>query len=97
MQKAIEADDAEKFVRHAAAALRIAAAPHFPADAQALVGGDVLAQLNDAEQTGRTGETVRKIFATADAQFAVEPKTSVDLPALRSEVEAVLKKLEEKL
>src|SRR5665213_4334114 len=34
---------------------------------QALVCADVLAQLDDAEKKGRTGETVQKVFAAEDA------------------------------
>ena len=70
IQNAVAAGDAATFVSHAAAAMRIAVAPHFPADSRALVGGDVLAQLSDAERTGMAGETVRNIFAAADAKFS---------------------------
>jgi hypothetical protein len=97
LQQAARAGDREKFTRHAAAALRIAVAPHFPAEARALVGADVLAQLDPPEPAGGDAATVRKIFAAADAQFAAAPPTVENLPALLSDVEAVLKKLEEKL
>jgi hypothetical protein len=97
LQKAFAAGDADAFVRHAADALCIAVAPNYPADPQALVCADVLAQLSVAEQNGRAGETVRRIFAAADARFAVSPETQAGLPALRAEVETVLLKLEEKL
>jgi len=97
LQKAAAAADPAAFTRHAANALQIVCAPHFPAHPQALVCGDVLAQLTGADQTGRAGETIRKIFAAADARFATLPQTSSDLLALRSEVNAALLKLEEKL
>ena len=97
LHAAVAAGDAEKFVQHAAAAMRIAVAPHFPADDRALVGGDVLSQLDEAERNGSTGDTVRKIFAAADAQFAGVRKEPADLLALKSDVEMVLKNLEEKL
>ncbi|HEX4349125.1 MAG TPA: hypothetical protein VH251_01995 [Verrucomicrobiae bacterium] len=97
LQKAVAAGDGAAFVRHAARAMNIAVAPHFPADPQALVGGDVLAQLDDAERTGLPGDTVKKVFAAADAQFAGTPQISPDLPALRSGVDTVLQRLEEKL
>jgi hypothetical protein len=97
LQKAAAAGDRECFTRHAAAALRIAVAPHFPADARALVGADVVSQLDEAERCGRHGETVRKIFTAADAQFASSPQLPADLLALRAEVKAVLQKMEEKL
>ena len=97
LRVAVAAGDAENFLRHAAAAMRIAVAPHFPADDRALVGGDVLSQLDEAERGGREGETVRKIFAAADAQFAGAKKAAADLLALNPAVLAVLEKLEAKL
>ncbi|MBW8865391.1 MAG: BatD family protein [Verrucomicrobia bacterium] len=97
LQKAVSAGDAGKFVQHAAAAMRIAVAPHFPADAQALVGGDVLSQLDAAGRSGPAGETVRKVFAAVDAQFAAPPQSRTDLLALQPAVETTLLKLEERL
>jgi len=97
LKNAASAGDAAAFVRHAADAMKISCAPHFPAHPQALVCADVLAQLDDAAQNGRAGESVRKIFAADDAQFAVSPQKQFDLPALQSDVDAVLLKLEEKL
>ena len=97
LQKAFHAADANAFVRHAAGALCIAVAPNYPANPQALVCADVLAQLDEPERNGLVGETVRKIFAAADARFAVAPKTGADWLALQAEVESVLRKLEEKL
>ena len=107
LQAAAAAHDAEKFVAHSAAAMRIAVAPHFPANERALVGGDILTQFSAAEREGHEGETVRKIFAAADAQFrgagrlpvtsSLDWKPGGETPAPLSDVEKVLQKLEEKL
>ena len=97
LQKAAAAGDAGAFVQRAARAMSIAVAPNFPADPAALVGGDVLAQLDAAARNAQAGETVRKVFAAADAQFAGTPQTPPDVPALRPGVNAVLQSLEEKL
>jgi hypothetical protein len=97
LQKAAAAGDTAAFVQHAARAMSIAVAPHFPANPQALVGGDVVAQLDEAVRSGQAGETVKKVFAAADAQFASAPQTLPDLPALQNGVDAVLERLEEKL
>ena len=97
LQKAVAAGDAAAFVEHAANAMKISCAPHFPAHPRALVCADVLAQLDGPDQTVRTDETVRKIFAAADAQFAATAQTQTDCLALRSDVEAVIQRLEEKL
>jgi hypothetical protein len=77
--------------------MSIAVAPHFPANPQALVSGDVLLRLADAGLNGAAAETVRKVFAAADAQFAANPQAQPDLLALRPGVETVLQKLEEGL
>jgi len=97
LQAAAEAQDARAFIRHAAQAMTIAVAPHFPANPRALVGGDVLAQLDAAAQHGQSADTVRQVFAAADAEFAAVPPLPSDLLALRPGVESVLQKLEEKL
>jgi hypothetical protein len=97
IQRAVAAGDALAFVQHAADAMRIAVAPHYPANPNALVCADVLAQFGDKEQTCSASETVRKVFAAADARFALTSQTQADLLTLQPEVTAVLLKLEEKL
>jgi len=97
MKIAIESGSSTAFVIHAAEAMRIAVAPMYPANPVALVGGDVLTQLDQAARNGRAGETVKKIFAAADEQFSIGPKTQADLLALAADVETVLQQLEEKL
>ena len=97
LTRAFAAGDAENFSRHAVAALRIVVAPHFPAQPQALVCGDVLSQLDEPARNGREGETVRKTFAAVDAQFANTPQVRADWLALQPDLMIVLHALEEKL
>ncbi len=97
LQTVWDAGDSNGFVRHAAEAMRIAVAPHFPAQPRALVCADVLAQITETERGGTAGETVQKIFAAADAQFSLARQAPADLPASKAEVDAVLLKLEERL
>ena len=97
LRQAVAAGDAAAFVQNAAAAMRIAVAPHFPAHPRALVCADVLAQLTEAERNGQPGETVRKIFATTDSQFAALVTATTAGLALAADVEAVLQLLEKKL
>jgi len=97
LQKAVAAGDATAFVRHAANAMNIAVAPHYPADPQALVGGDVLAQLDEPSRNGPPGELVKQVFAAADVRFAELAQPQPDLLALRSKVETVLQMLEARL
>ena len=94
LQQALAAGEAAAFTQHAVNAMQIAVAPHFPAHPQALVCGDVLSLL---EGSSRDRETVRKIFAAADSQFAIIQPTPAHLLSLHSEVEAVLQRLEDKL
>jgi hypothetical protein len=97
LRKAIAAGDEAAFVRHAAQAMRIAVAPHLPAETRAMVGGDALAQLDEAERRGPAGETIRRVFAAADAEFASQPPGQSELLNRAADVEAVLQKLEGKL
>jgi hypothetical protein len=97
LQKAAAAGDAESFIQLAAAAMRIAVAPHYPANPQALVGGDVLAQLDTATQNDAIADTVKQIFAATDRRFAAQTKAPADRLALNADVEAVLQQLEAKL
>jgi hypothetical protein len=97
LQKAVAAGDSEKFLGHAVTALRVACAPHYPAHPHALVCADVLEQLGPTNGNGRGTETVRRIFAAADAEFAATPPARGDLLALNSELKTLLQKLEAKL
>jgi hypothetical protein len=97
LQKSVADNDAAAFGQHAVNALRIAVAPHYPANPRALVCADVLAQLDDAERNGHAGETVRHIFAAVDAQFASTAQTQADWLARQPAVAELLLKLEAKL
>jgi hypothetical protein len=97
IKAAVVRADAKAFVQHAATAMSIAVAPHYPANPEALVGSDVLAQMNDADRNAQSGETVQIIFAAANSRFALSPQTQADLLGLNSRVELVLLKLEESL
>jgi len=97
LARAVRAGDPAAFIRHAARAMSIAAAPHFPANAEALVGGDILSQLNGSAAQSPLAETVKTIFSAVNAQFAKTPSATGDVFALHPAVEAVLTELEAKL
>ena len=97
LQAAIEANDPRAFLQFAARAMAIAAAPHFPAEPAALVGADVLAQLSATGAPAAQADTVRQVFAAADAAFAAAPPAPPDWLALRPGVEQVLQTLEAQL
>ena len=98
LQKAARGGNSARFAALAVSALRIASAPHYPAEPRALVGADVLALLSDAERSGRTGELVRRLFLVADAErFSATPLVTDELLALEPEVLDILRQLEERL
>jgi len=98
LELAATAGDAAGFTRCAIKALQIASAPHYPAEPQALVCGDVLQILPATERQGQSGETVRRFFAVADASaFAAVPGTTVELIAAKSVLKEILLKLEASL
>ena len=78
--------------------MRVACAPHYPAEPRALVGSDVLALLSQADRNARSGEVVRRFFAVSDAaQFAQTQADMSELLRLQPELECVLGQLEERL
>jgi hypothetical protein len=99
MRAAAIGNDEVRFARSAVLALQTACAPHFPALPRALVGRDILAVFDESTRDGRTGEVVRKLFATTDAaQFStVAAPRAGELLALQPELEQLLDILEAKL
>jgi len=78
--------------------MRVACAPHYPAEPRALVGGDVLPLLPPAERSGRAGEVVRRFFAITDsALFGPTAANAAELLPLQPELEQVLQQLEARL
>jgi len=98
INKALQSDDAAAFAAAAVNALRIACAPHLPAEPRALVGSDVFSFLSDLEQSSRPGEVVKRLFAANDAaHFDVKPDQGVDVLSLNPEFQIMLQRLEERL
>ena len=98
LERAARAEDAPRFAAAAVSALRVACAPHYPAEPRALVGCDVLPLLSEAERTGRAGQVVRRFFAVTDATcFGNATPNAADLLPLRADLEGVLEQLEQKL
>jgi len=97
LAKAHASGDVNAYVHHAARAMSIAVAPYYPANPRALVGADILAQLPVREGNVQSAETVKLVFAAADAQYATVPQMKPDLLGLQPKVEVVLQQLEEQL
>lgn len=97
VRKAAAQGDTSRFAASAVNAMRAACAPHYPAEARALVSSDVVPLL-DATNGNGAPNVVRRIFAAADAErFAGQPAGATDVLALRGELERVLAQLEAKL
>ena len=59
---------------------------------------DVLSLFGPADQQGRMGEVVRRFFAAADeSRFATSPGAHVEVFPLKSELNTLLSKLQERL
>jgi hypothetical protein len=98
LQRAARVADAPRFATAAVNAMRVACAPHYPAEPRALVGSDVLPLLPETERSSRGGEVVRRFFAVTDAaRFGTAAPAVAELLALKPELERVLQKLEQKL
>ena len=98
VQRAARVADAPRYAAAAVNAMRVACAPHYPAEPRALVGSDVLPLLPEPERAGRAGEVVRRFFAVTDAvRFDTSPPNAAELLPLQPELERVLEQLEEKL
>jgi len=90
--------DSAHFAAVAVNAMKVAVAPHYPAEPRALVGKDVLAMMQESERSGRSGQTVRKLFSTEDELcFAARRVDANELLELKPEIEGVLDRLEARL
>jgi hypothetical protein len=98
LERAAHANDSATFTAVAVNAMKVAVAPHYPAEPRALVGADVLTILPETQRSGRAGQTVRRLFRDADAvRFAVGRVDTGELLELRPEIEGVLNELEARL
>jgi len=98
LDRAGSRSDAKEFATRAVVAMRVACAPHFPAEPRALVGSDVLSLLDETSRNGRPGEGIRSLFAVTDeSQFGGKPADLSGLLQLRPELNHVLDELEARL
>jgi hypothetical protein len=66
LRKAVTRHDESRFVESAVKALQAACAPHYPAEARALVGADVLEVMDPVHRSGPEGQVVRRVFEIHD-------------------------------
>jgi hypothetical protein len=98
LERAARAADAPRFAAAAVNAMRVACAPHYPAEPRALVGADILPLLPESDRTGRPGEVVRRFFDVTDAtRFGTGAPDTTDLLPLHPDLDRVLQQLEDRL
>ena len=97
-RRAAASRNAAGFAAAATGALREVCAPPDASNPSALVCADVLRELPVAEQQGRAGEMVRRLFAADDAlRFGGPVRESSELLALEPDLEQLLGELRAKL
>ena len=98
LERAAKGRDGANFAAFAVNAMKIAVAPHYPAEPRALVGADVLGLLSENERSGTQGRIVRRLFARSDAiLFGAASADLRELLEAQPEIEAVLDDLEARL
>jgi hypothetical protein len=98
LERARQKGDTAGYANAAVSAMRVACAPHYPAEPRALVCGDVLGLFGEEDRRGRTGEVVRKIFSFADASwFAGTGPEANGLLGMHGDFNRVLEQLEARL
>jgi hypothetical protein len=98
LRRAAQLADGPRFAAAAVSALRVACAPHYPAEPRALVGADVLPLLPELDRSGRAGEVVHRFFEVTDAtHFSTTSPNPAELLPLQSDLERVLQQLEDRL
>ncbi len=97
-RQAAQAKDAAAFAAAAVSAMRVASAPHYPAEPRALVGSDVAALIPEADSDSGLGSVVRQFFAVMDAsRFAATAADAKELLGLQPDLDRVLQQLEARL
>jgi hypothetical protein len=98
LREAARQQNPKAFANCAVSAMRVACAPHYPAEPRALVGSEVLAVINGNGDDTRSKEIVRDVFHAADlAQYNRSDHEAASLLARQTEIEQVLAKLEARL
>jgi hypothetical protein len=98
LRQAAQVGAAKDFTQCGVSALRIACAPHYPANPRALVCADVLEVLPVAEREGSPGEIVRRFFAAEDlSNYSIHPETPAELLNLKTGLYEILLNLEARL
>ena len=98
LRLAVSEANAQCFAAAAVDALRIAAAPDFPAEPRALVTADIFDAIGQEKLRERASQAIKRVFAFNNAtRFGRETEPSAGLLDLHPDIEQVLAQLEAKL
>ena len=98
LRQAAESGDAMAFAGRAVQCLRLAGAPHFPAEPRALVGADILRLLPESERSGENGALVRQLFLAQDIlDYAGTRGNALKILELHPQLDRLLTELEARL
>lgn len=97
LRRALQAGDAQSFANRAITAMRVACAPHYPAEPRALVAADIVHVLPETDRAGRAGQLIRRFFGSVDASRYASSSAPADLLSLHPDLEQLLISLEAKL
>jgi len=96
--QAAQSGDARAFANRGIEAIRVACAPHFPAEPRALVCADILQLLPEVERSGEYGGLVRRLFLAHDLlDYAGTPANVISLIELKPQLDRLLTALEVRL
>jgi len=96
LRKAAREGDAAAFADRAISAMRVACAPHYPAEPRALVGSEIVRVLGPEETSA--AQTVREVFSLADSsRYMAAPPELNSLLSKSPEIESAIEELEAKL
>jgi hypothetical protein len=98
LREAALAQNAKAYANCAVSAMRVACAPHYPAEPRALVGSEILAVIDGNGDESRSKDIIREVFHAADlAHYNASDRETASLLTRQAEIEQVLTKLEAKL
>ena len=97
LRRAADARDIQGFANRAIAAMRVACAPHYPAEPRALVAADIVGVLPENERSGHHCQLIRRFFDSVDACTYSTSSVPADLLSLHPAVEQLLTSLEARL
>jgi hypothetical protein len=98
LRDAAKQKDPKAFANCAVSAMRVACAPHYPAEPRALVGSEIVAVIDGNGDASRSKEIIRDVFQAADlARYNASDGEAANLLARQIEIEQVLAKLEARL